>query len=146
MTKILKKSKLRRLICHGGNSMNLAFALNSYNKTKSDSEHNKYDGYQAVKVALDRAIIGMHKLTEEIPSEEKERYFEQALSSIYFLQKCLDFEKGGELARNLFKVYEYCRVQILQDSTQEIYIHGLTNAIEFIKTISEGWNGIRSKI
>ena len=126
--------------------MNLAFALNSYNKTKNDSKSDKYDGYEAVKIALDRAINGMQKLTEEISSEEKEHYFEQALSSIYFLQKCLDFEKGGELAKNLFKVYEYCREQILGDNKQDSYAKDLGNAIQFVKTISDGWEGIKLKI
>jgi len=56
----------------------------------------------------------MEKLNTGVDSEEKEQHFERALSSIYFLQKCLDFEKGGDLAKNLFKVYEYCRVQIIE--------------------------------
>jgi flagellar protein FliS len=29
-------------------------------------------------------------------------------------RNALDFEKGGDLAKNLFKVYEYCRVQIIE--------------------------------
>lgn len=126
--------------------MNLAFALNSYNKTKISTNNEKYDGYEAVKFALSRAIEGMEKLREEMPSEQKEKYFEQALTSIYFLQKCLDFEKGGELAKNLFKVYEFCRQQIITGAKHETYSTGLDNAIEFAKTISEGWDGIRAEI
>ena len=93
--------------------MNLAFALNTYNQTKASSEANKQDGYEAVKYALDQVIGSMEKLNNGLETAEKEHHFERALSSIYFLQKCLDFEKGGELAKNLFKVYEYCRVQII---------------------------------
>lgn len=126
--------------------MNLAFALNSYNKTKISNNNEKYDGYEAVKVALSRAIEGMEKLKEEMPTEQKEKYFEQALTSIYFLQKCLDFEKGGELAKNLFKVYEFCRQQIITGAKHETYTTGLDNAIEFAKTIAEGWDGIRTEI
>ena len=126
--------------------MNLAFALNSYNKTKIINNNEKYDGYEAVKVALSRAIEGMEKLKEEMPTEQKEKYFEQALTSIYFLQKCLDFEKGGELAKNLFKVYEFCRQQIITGAKHETYTTGLDNAIEFAKTIAEGWDGIRTEI
>ena len=73
----------------------------------------------------------MEKLQEYPDPETKEKYLERALSSIYFLQKCLDFEKGGELAVRLFKVYEYCRKQVIQftvvDSKvtleQAIFIH-----------------------
>ena len=56
----------------------------------------------------------MEKLQEYPDPETREKYTERALTSIYFLQKCLDFEKGGELAIRLFKVYEYCRKQIIQ--------------------------------
>ena len=94
--------------------MNLAFALNTYNQTKASSESSKNDGYEAVKYALDQVIGSMERLNSGLDTEEKEHHFERALSSIYFLQKCLDFEKGGDLAKNLFKVYEFCRVQIVE--------------------------------
>ena len=73
--------------------MNLAFALNTYNQTKVASETNKPDGYEAVKYALDQVVGSMEKLNTGLDTDEKELHFERALSSIYFLQKCLDFEK-----------------------------------------------------
>ena len=93
--------------------MNLAFALNSYNKAKVAKDIQSGDGYAAVKFALEQAIISMEKLNSGITDDDKEHHVERALSCIYFLQKCLDFENGGDLARNLFKVYEYCRTQII---------------------------------
>ena len=125
--------------------MNLAFALNTYNQTKASSEANNQDGYEAVKYALDQVIGSMEKLNKGLDTVEKEHHFERALSSIYFLQKCLDFEKGGELAKNLFKVYEYCRVQII-DFTIKGTVEKLDKAIEFVQTILEGWEGIRSEV
>ena len=124
--------------------MNLAFALNTYNQTKASSEANNQDGYEAVKYALDQVIGSMEKLNKGLDTIEKEHHFERALSSIYFLQKCLDFEKGGELAKNLFKVYEYCRVQII-DFTIKGTVEKLDKAIEFVQTILEGWEGIRNE-
>ena len=121
--------------------MNLAFALNTYNQTKVAAETNKRDGYEAVKYALDQVIGSMEKLNTGVDSEEKEKHFERALSSIYFLQKCLDFEKGGDLAKNLFKVYEYCRVQIIEFALKGS-VKKLDNAIEFVQTILDGWDGI----
>ena len=84
----------------------------------------------------------MEKLNSGVDIEEKEQHFERALSSIYFLQKCLDFEKGGDLAKNLFKVYEYCRVQIVEFALKGS-VEKLDTAIEFVQTILDGWNGIR---
>ena len=122
--------------------MNLAFALNTYNQTKDASETNKTDGYEAVKYALDQVISSMEKLNTGLDTDEKEQHFERALSSIYFLQKCLDFEKGGDLAKNLFKVYEYCRVQIIEFALKGS-VEKLDTAIEFVQTILDGWDGIR---
>ena len=142
MTRELKHFAIRRLYFHGGIEMNLAFALNTYNQTKVASETNKTDGYEAVKYALDQVIGSMEKLNSGVNFEEKEQHFERAISSIYFLQKCLDFEKGGELAKNLFKVYEYCRVQIIEFALKGS-VKKLDNAIEFVQTILDGWDGIR---
>ena len=125
--------------------MNLAFALKSYNQTKVSKDMANGDGYEAVKFALKQAIASMEKLNLDLSSEEREHHFERALSCIYFLQKCLDFEKGGELAKNLFKVYEYCRVQII-DFALKGTVKKLDTAIEFVQTILEGWEGIRSEV
>ena len=130
-----------RLVRHGGITMNLAFALNTYNQTKIANEASKPDGYEAVKYALDQVIGSMEKLNENLEATDKEHYFERALSSIYFLQKCLDFEKGGELAKNLFQVYEFCRMQIL-DFVLKGTVEKLDKAIDFVKAIAEGWEGI----
>ena len=122
--------------------MNLAFALNTYNQTKVSKESAKNDGYEAVKFALEQVITSMEKLNSNLPIIEKEYHFERSLSCIYFLQKCLDFESGGELAKNLFKVYEYCRSQIISVSLKGAS-DSLESAIEFIKTILDGWNGMQ---
>ena len=122
--------------------MNLACALNSYNQTKLTKEASKYDGYEAVKFALEQVITSMEKLNSSLPTVEKEYHFERSLSCIYFLQKCLDFENGGDLAKNLFKVYEYCRVQILSVSLKGAS-DSLKSSIDFIKTILEGWDGMQ---
>lgn len=37
----------------------------------------------------------------------------KALTAVYILQSSLDFEKGGEIADNLFRVYEFVRLQLL---------------------------------
>lgn len=125
--------------------MNLAFALNSYNQTKVSKDFAKGDGYQAVKFALKQAIISMEKLNMDLPSEEKEHHFERSLSCIYFLQKCLDFEKGGDLAKNLFTVYEYCRIQIISVCLKDNK-ESLNSPIEFAQTILDGWEGIEDKV
>ncbi len=122
--------------------MNLAFALNSYNQAKVAKDLQKGDGYAAVKFALEQAIASMEKLNSGVVEEEKEHHIERALSCIYFLQKCLDFENGGDLAKNLFKVYEYCRSQIISVTLNKSD-QNLDSSIGFAKTVLEGWEGIK---
>ena len=122
--------------------MNLAFALNSYNQAKVAKDMQKGDGYAAVKFALEQAIVSMEKLNSGVVEEEKEHHVERALSCIYFLQKCLDFENGGDLAKNLFKVYEYCRSQIISVTLNKSD-QNLDSSIGFAKTVLEGWEGIK---
>ena len=125
--------------------MNLAFARQNYSQIKNNSNASKKDGYQAVKVALNQVISSMENLQNSPEAEEKEAHFERALTSIYFLQKCLDFEKGGELARNLFKVYEYCRQAILSFTIRTTE-QTLDKAIQYVRIILEGWDGIEEEI
>ena len=124
--------------------MNIAFARNEYKQTKVTRSAPTNDGYEAVKFALEQIILSMQTLQTTNNPETKEHHFERALSSIYFLQKCLDFEKGGELAVNLFKVYEYCRKQVLQVTKLDSGVK-LDDAVLFIKTILEGWDGIKEQ-
>ena len=77
--------------------------------------------------------------------ELKSKHFARALVIIHALQSALDFEKGGELAKNLFKVYEYCRVQII-DFAIKGTVNKLDTAIDFVRTILEGWEGIGSEV
>ena len=40
--------------------------------------------------------------------------YARSLAILHALQSCLDFENGGEIADNLFKLYEYSRYQLLE--------------------------------
>ena len=124
--------------------MNLAFARQNYTQVKNKTEASQKDGYKAVKVALNQVISSMEDLQNSSKIEEKETHFERALTSIYFLQKCLDFDQGGDLAKNLFKVYEYCRQAILSFTIRKTE-QTLDKAIQYIKIILEGWDGIEDE-
>ena len=132
-----------RFCIYGGIKMNVALARNVYKQTKAQTSLPNSDGYEAVKYALKQVSLSMEKLQEYPDPETKEKYIERALSSIYFLQKCLDFEKGGELAVRLFKVYEYCRKQVIQFTVVDSKVT-LEQAILFINTIYEGWEGMNN--
>ena len=70
----------------------------------------------------------------------------KSLTSIYFLQKCIDFEDGGDLAKNLFRVYEFSRQSVLDFVLREKGHENLDKSIEYVTLIIDGWNGIEDSV
>jgi|TARA_B100000900_G_C20517268_1_gene690618 flagellar protein FliS len=126
--------------------MNVAFARNEYKNTKTSSLGSKSDNFEAVSVALGQLLNSMQGLREANSIEQKDAFFEKSLTSIYFLQKCLDFEAGGELAKNLFRVYEFTRQAVLDFVLREKGSENMDKSIEYVTLIQEGWNGIEDSL
>ena len=72
----------------------------------------------------------------------KSKNASKALTIIYSLQVSLDFDKTPEIAKNLFQIYEYCRVQIIQALLKKT-ISGLSKAINALEDILDGWREIK---
>ena len=126
--------------------MNVAFARNEYKNTKTSSLGSKSDNFEAVSVALGQLLNSMQGLREANSIEQKDAFFEKSLTSIYFLQKCLDFEAGGELAKNLFRVYEFTRQAVLDFVLREKGSENMDKSIEYVTLIVDGWNGIEDSV
>ena len=126
--------------------MNVAFARNEYKNTKSNSLGTKSENFEAVSIALNQLLESMRGLRETTDIEQKDSFFEKSLTSIYFLQKCLDFEAGGELAKNLFRVYEFSRQAVLDFVLREKGPDNMDKSIEYVTLIQEGWNGIENSL
>ena len=126
--------------------MNVAFARNEYKNTKSNSLGTKSENFEAVSIALNQLLESMRGLRETTDIEQKDSFFEKSLTSVYFLQKCLDFEAGGELAKNLFRVYEFSRQAVLDFVLREKGSDNIDKSIEYVTLIQEGWNGIENSL
>ena len=74
------------------------------------------------------------KLTQKAIS----KYFVKCLTTIYSLQTSLDFEKGGKIAINLFQLYEFCRVQVI-DSFSSNNNNGLKKSYDALTQIIQAW-------
>ena len=70
-------------------------------------------------------------------------HFVRALTILYGLQSSLDFENGGEIADNLYRLYEYARQQLLLTTKGED-TSGVSAAIDAIENIREAWHKIES--
>jgi flagellar protein FliS len=125
--------------------MNISLARQHYSMTKQNNVSNADQNAFAIKLAMEQLINAMNGLTADGSIEEKEQNFEVALTRIYLLQKCLDFEAGGDLAKNLFRVYEHVRQEIIKTSTSDADKKNLENAIAYITLIYDGWSEITEK-
>ena len=77
-------------------------------------------------------------------AKKKSKNLSKALSIIYGLQTCLDFDKSPEIAGNLFQLYEYARQQIISSFSQGTS-DGIIKASQVIKEILDGWEKIPSE-
>ena len=125
--------------------MNLSLARQHYSMAKENQVDSASQNAFAIKLAMEQLIEAMECLTSAESVESKELYFETALTRIYLLQKCLDFEKGGELARNLFRIYEHARQSTIKITHKKISSAEFQKTIEFIKVIHEGWDEMLRK-
>ena len=79
---------------------------------------------------------------EPVISSIKSQSFSKSLTAIYILQSSLNFEKGNEIAENLYKIYEFCKDSVMKGFTKRdsklIY-----DAIPPIDEILEGWKQIK---
>jgi len=122
--------------------MNLSLARQHYSMTKESKIDGPSQNALAIKLAMEQLVNSLNTLLTDETLEKRENAFEIALSRIYILQKCLDFEAGGELAKNLFKTYEHARkttITYMSGKTPEVE---LKKAISYIEIILEGWKEI----
>ena len=131
---------------HGGLNMNVALARNEYKNAKSNALNSKSENFEAVSLALRHLLEAMTALKDVESPEDREPLFEKSLTSIYFLQKCIDFEAGGDLAKNLFKVYEFSRQAVLDFVLREKGSENMDKSIEYVTLIVDGWNGIEDSV
>ena len=78
-------------------------------------------------------------------SEIRSSSFARSLTIIYSLQSSLDFEKGGDISNNLFRIYEYSRQQLISD-LKNGKPDGVSNAIHIIKEIADAWDQIADEV
>lgn len=69
---------------------------------------------------------------------EKVKLINRTIKIIDYLQSCLDHEKGGEIAFNLNRLYDYM-VMRLAEANMQNDASKIEEVIRLISTIREGW-------
>ena len=129
--------------------MNHKKASQTYQKVEEQSFVEPEDTHTIVLTMLKELIRSIELFEANIDLKEgdqqiKSKHFSRSLTIIYALQSSLDFEKGGEIARGLFQLYEYCRQQLLKDMKNG-KIEKTNNAKLSLIDITEAWEEIGQK-
>ncbi|MEE3361871.1 MAG: flagellar protein FliS [Pseudomonadota bacterium] len=96
--------------------MNIALARSRYKQAAAIGEPEIHDPHEVIHVTL-RELERSLGVMEQLQKAERATsgdHANRSLTAIYILQSSLDFEKGGDLATNLFQVYEYVRFHVLK--------------------------------
>ncbi len=89
---------------------------------------------------LERARIGLRSPSQQYSSNVG-MSLGKALAIISELRATLDHERGGEIAANLDRLYDYC-VEQISATNIERRPDPIEAPIEVMKTLREGWNGV----
>ena len=124
--------------------------MQAYTKSDHQSVAESNDPVAIVALLFDELIRAMqdfvaqsHKDTGK--KEIQSRQFSRSLTIIYALQSSLNFEDGGDIANNLFRLYEYARQQLLQDWKNKA-TDGTEKAIAALDDIREAWHQISRQV
>ena len=126
--------------------MNTQAAISGYTKIKSKTLSPESIGYNVVSAALVKLEVSLKSLVSSTDTRERKKAFETSLLTLYFLQKSLDFNSQGDVAINLHRLYEFCRIKLL-----EAGIDGSSNNYEikkchsFISEIRVSWEIVKDK-
>ena len=125
--------------------MNVQIAKDAYSKVKKETSSSTKVNHANVGLALRKLKSSMSNMGNTEEKESFNQSYKTALYSIYFLQKSLDFDKGGDLANNLFRLYEFCKLTV-QDSAicSEPKSSNLLACSKYISDIIESWEKIYS--
>ena len=128
--------------------MNYNKMLDAYSNSEKKAVIEAEDSHAMVLLLFDELIKTARIFSQNIKvkngnQEVKSENMSKALTIIYALQSSLDFERGGEIAENLYRLYEYTREQILIDNKSN-EAAGVLVAISSLEDIREAWVEIRS--
>ena len=124
-------------------SRNYKKMTDAYQTTERNALVETEDPHQLILVMFDALIKSIDIYIENIDVKEadlelRSKHFSRALTIIYSLQSSLDFEKGGEIADNLFQTYEFAR-QMIIGSIKDMDETGPKRALALLVDIREAW-------
>ena len=117
--------------------------LNAYANSEREAAVDSEDPHTLICVLYDELCRSMNIFFVNLERanadlELRGRALSKSLRIIYALQTSLNFEEGGEIAENLFRLYEYARQQLLGSAKSEDP-DGIKAAINSLSEIRDAW-------
>ena len=124
-------------------------ALSAYKNTEKMSLPRESSGSEVLVLIMDELIKCVKTFITNISvktgnMESKSKGFSKALSIIYTLQSSLDLEKGGLIASDLFKLYEFTRINLIKDMRTGI-VGKSDLALNSLKEINSTWHEVNTQ-
>ena len=122
-------------------------ARTSYRRAETIQPADINDPHEIVSVTLKELKNSLTVLAaaQESGGAYPPKHLNRAFTAIYILQSSLDFEAGGEIATNLFQVYEFCRMQVA-DAFSRHEEAKLAIAAKHIEGICQAWSQISTEV
>ena len=131
--------------------MNYSNITQAYQNAERQALEETNDPHLIIMTMLDALVKSMQIFVDNIDlknggdAEMKSKHFSRAISIIYALQSSLDFEKGGDIANNLFQLYEYGRVKLIEDLGKGV-ANSTPQAIEVLASIRDAWEEMGKQV
>lgn len=122
--------------------MNLVLARSTYIQDHKVQVNDISDPHATVLLVMQELRKNLRRIADPATGSSNLRTaFTNAFTAIYILQTSLDFARGGEIAENLFRLYEYCRQQLLKAFGRKAD-HNLETCLVLLDEIILAWEGI----
>ena len=117
--------------------------LNAYANSEREAAVDSEDPHTLICVLYDELYRSMNVFFVNLERKNADlelrgKALSKSLRIIYALQTSLNFEEGGEIAENLFRLYEYARQQLLGSAKSEDP-DGIKAAINSLSEIRDAW-------
>ena len=125
--------------------MSFVAVQKAYTEATFREAENLTHPHELIQVTLQTLRQSLDLLSQDvIDAEFFAKSKAKALTAIYILQTSLDIDKGGEIAVNLFRVYEYCRLRVAEAFRREPAPR-LADAADHIAGLLAAWQQIGGK-
>ena len=126
--------------------MSLRRNMQAYRNADRDAVAESDNPHALIAVLFDELLRHMRMFAAEIEAgsigkDASSEHFSRSLTILYGLQSSLNFEEGGDIANNLFRLYEYARQQLLA-AMRLREVGGTMAAIDALENIRDAWREI----